>query len=330
MAVLRPLPCLTRATVTDRFKAIAVVGAGAVGSFYGAMLGRAGHRVTLIGRAAHVQAVERDGLRLDMAGRVEVIRMAASADIAAVRGAGLVLFCVKSTDTDAAAREMAPHLDAGAVVMSLQNGVENAATIGRQVRQAVFPVVVYVATAMPEAGLVKHFGRGDLVIGPRDAAAGRDAELMATLQELASLLAAAQVPVRVSGDVMAELWSKLMVNCAYNAISGLAQASYGQLAASPPVRDLQHAVVAEVVALAAAEGIDLRLGAALEAMTRIAPAMPGQLSSTAQDMARHKPSEIDHLNGFVVRRGRELGVATPANQALFALVKLVEAGHGGG
>jgi len=72
------------------------------------------------------------------------------------------------------------------------------------------------------------------------------------------------------------------------------------------------------------------LSGALEAMTRIAPAMPGQLSSTAQDMARGKPSEIDHLNGFVARRGRELGIATPANQALHALVKLVEAGHGGG
>ena len=94
------------------------------------------------------------------------------------------------------------------------------------------------------------------------------------------------------------------------------------------MRELQRAVVAEVVALAAAEGVNLPLAPSLEAMERIAAAMPAQLSSTAQDMARKKPSEIDHLNGFVVRRGRELGVATPANQALHALVKLVEAGHG--
>jgi 2-dehydropantoate 2-reductase len=315
--------------MTHRFKSIAVVGAGAVGSFFGAMLARAGHRVTLIARAAHVRAIESEGLRLDKGGRVEIVRLAASADMAAVHGADLVLFCVKSTDTDAVAREMAPHLDAGAIVMSLQNGVENAPTIARQVRQAVVPAVVYVATAMPEPGLVRHFGRGDLVIGPLDAAAANDAALLSTLQDLSSLFIAAEVPVRISPDVMAELWSKLMVNCAYNAISGLAQATYGQLAALAPVRELQHAVVAEVVALAAAEGVNLPLESALEAMTRIAPAMPGQLSSTAQDMARKKPSEIDHLNGFVARRGRELGVATPANQALYALVKLVEAGHGG-
>ena len=85
----------------------------------------------------------------------------------------------------------------------------------------------------------------------------------------------------------------------------------------------------EVVALAAAEGVNLPLAASLEAMERIAVAMPAQRSSTAQDMARRKPSEIDHLNGFVARRGRELGIPTPANQALHALVKLVEAGHAG-
>jgi 2-dehydropantoate 2-reductase len=312
------------------FNSIAVVGAGAVGSFFGAMLARAGHRVTLIARAAHVRAIATEGLRLDKGGRVEIVRLAASADMAAVRGADLVLFCVKSTDTDAVAREMAPHLDASAVVMSLQNGVENAPSIARQVRQRVVPAVVYVATALPEPGLVRHYGRGDLVIGPLDAAAARDAALPSILQGLADLFIAAEVPVRVSPDVMAELWSKLMVNCAYNAISGLAQATYGQLAALAPVRELQQAIVAEVVALAAAAGVPLERSSALEAMARIAPAMPGQLSSTAQDMARGKPSEIDHLNGFVVRRGRELGIATPANQALYALVKLVEAGHGGG
>jgi len=314
--------------VTQRFHSVAVVGAGAVGSFYGAMLARAGHRVTLIGRAAHVQAIQRNGLRLDMAGRVHVVRVGASVDMAAVRGADLVLFCVKSTDTETVAREMAAHLDAGAVVVSLQNGVENVPTIARHVRQIVMPAAVYVASAIPEPGTVKHFGRGDLVIGAVSAEAARNEPVASTLQHLAAFFATAQVGVTVSDDVMVELWSKLVANCAYNAISGLAQATYGQLVALPEVRATQQAVVREVVALAAAEGVALQLEPALKAMERIAAAMPGQLSSTAQDMARHKPSEIDHLNGFVARRGRELGIATPANQTLHALVRLVEAGYG--
>ena len=316
--------------MTPSFRSTAVVGAGAVGSFFGAMLARAGHPVTLIARQAHVQAIEREGLRLQMAGRIERVRTAARTDIAAVRDADLVLFCVKSTDTESVAREMAPHLADGALVLSLQNGVENAATIARHVKQAVVPAVVYVATAMPEPGLVSHHGRGDLVIGPLDAEAANDAALAPRLQALVDLFASAQVPVRVSADVMAELWSKLMVNCAYNAISGLAQASYGQLAALAEIRALQETVVREVVALAAAEGVKLPLEPALEAMRRIAGAMPAQLSSTAQDLARAKPSEIDHLNGVVARRGSALGIATPANQALHALVKLVESARRAG
>ena len=309
------------------FRSTAVVGAGAVGSFFGAMLARAGHHVTLIGRAQHMQAIESRGLLLDMAGHVETVRVAASTDLAATRSADLVLFCVKSTDTDAVARQLAPLLGKDALVLSLQNGVDNAATIARHVRQTVVPTVVYVATAMPEPGTVTHHGRGDLVIGSLDAAAAQNALHQQLLRAVVDLFATAQVPVRISPDVMAELWCKLMVNCAYNAISGLAQLPYGQLAALPAIVEVQRAVVREVAAVAQADGQNLPLDAALEAMEHIARAMPTQLSSTAQDMARGKPTEIDHLNGFVTRRGAELGIATPVNQTLHALVKLVEAGR---
>jgi len=313
--------------MTSRFQKVAVVGAGAVGSFYGAMLARAGQRVVLVGRPPHVAAIERDGLKLDMAGRTETIRIDAAATLEAVRGADLVLFCVKSTDTDAVARALAPLLAPHAVVLSLQNGVENAAAIARHVRQAVIPAVVYVATAMGGPGTVRHFGRGDLVIGALDGGTSGAPGRAGVLQDLVALFGAAGVKVTISDDVMAELWSKLLVNCAYNAISALAQAPYERLAALPEIRELQALIVREVVALARAEGIALAVEPSLQAVERIARSMPAQLSSTAQDLARRKPSEIDHLNGFIARRGRELGVAVPVNQTLAALVKLVEAGH---
>jgi 2-dehydropantoate 2-reductase len=311
--------------MTQPFAAVAVVGAGAVGSYYGAMLARAGHAVTLIGRAAHAQAITRDGLRLEWADRSEQIRVAASTDLAAARGADLLLFCVKSTDTETVARDLAPNLRPDAVVLSMQNGVDNPQRIAAQLPQTVIPVAVYVATAMPSPGVVRHHGRGDLVIGTMARQISRDAQ--ALLERLVDFFATAQVPVRISPNVMAELWRKLLVNCAYNAISALAQAPYSQLAAQPETRRLQRAIVDEVLAVAAADGVPLALDESLQAVDRIAQAMPQQLSSTAQDLARHKPSEIDHLNGFVVQRGAELGIATPANQALHALVKLVETGY---
>jgi len=322
--------------MTFTFQATAVVGAGAVGSFFGAMLARSGHPVTLIGRAPHVQAIASHGLQLHRAGGVETVRVGATTELDAVRDADLVLFCVKSTDTESVARQIAPLLKRDALVLSLQNGVDNAAAIARQIRQTVVPAVVYVATAMPEPGVVKHFGRGGLVIGPLDAAAAQDGvqdgvqdasqdgELLQRLQAVARLFDAAGVPVRVSPDVMAELWRKLMVNCAYNAISALSQLPYGRMAALPEIVDVQQAVVREVVAVAQAEGQPLALDAALQAMHDIAQAMPAQLSSTAQDIARGKPTEIDHLNGYVARRGAALSIAAPVNQTLHALVKLLE------
>jgi 2-dehydropantoate 2-reductase len=309
------------------FNHIAVIGAGAVGSFYGAMLARAGHKVTLIGRPAHAEAIKRDGLKLDLASApaTEIVHIDASSDLLSLQTADLVLFCVKSTDSASVARQMAPHLVPHALIMSLQNGVENSALIAQQVPHAVIPCVVYVATEIPAPGCVKHHGRGDLVIGTMQTSRLQDPQK--TLQEIVALFGSAQVPVQISQNVMAELWSKLLINCAFNAISGLAQIQYEKLAALDSVRSTQTALVKEVIAVALADGIHLSEPVALEAVVKISVTMGGQKSSTAQDMARSKPSEIDHLNGFIVRRGQALGVATPVNQALFALVKLVESSY---
>ncbi len=309
------------------FKHIAVVGAGAVGSFYGAMLARAGHRVTLIGRPAHVQATTSNGLKLNLAtsSETEIIQIEASTELSSLHTADLILFCVKSTDSASVALQIAPYLAPHALVMSLQNGVENAALIAQHIPHAVIPSVVYVATEIPAPGFVKHHGRGELVIGTMQIS--RLSDPQKTLQDIVLLFGSAQVPVQISLNVMAELWSKLMINCAFNAISGLAQIQYEKLAALESVRSTQTALVKEVIAVAQADGIHLSETVALQAVAQISVTMGSQKSSTAQDMARSKPSEIDHLNGFIVRRGQALGVPTPVNQALFALVKLVESSY---
>jgi 2-dehydropantoate 2-reductase len=306
---------------------VAVMGAGAVGSFYGAMLARAGHEVTLIGRPAHVQAIQRDGLRLEMGPQTHTVQVQASSDPAAIAGADLVLCCVKSGDTEAAARQMAPHLKDSALLMSLQNGVDNAETLARLLPCRVVAAVVYVAVALGGPGVVRHFGRGDLAVGAMPGGTQSSVPEWPTLQTLVDFFASADVPVRIVPDVAVELWAKLLVNCAYNAISALAQMPYEKLAALPDIVELQQQIVHEVIAVAAAVGVTLPLDASLQAVARIAAGMPQQLSSTAQDMARRKPSEIDHLNGTIARRGRELGVPTPVNRTLHALVKLVESGY---
>lgn len=312
---------MTHPSSSFRFRAVAVVGAGAVGSYFGGLLALAGQRVTLIGRQAHVQAVRQHGLRLQLAGGTLTTHPAATTALAGVQGADLVLVCVKCGDTEGVARQLAPLLDADALVLSLQNGVENVATLARHLRQPVMPAVVYAATALPEPGLVQHFGGGEIVVGP----AGTAPDVACSrLQAVAAAFAAAGVAVRITPGVMGELWAKLVVNCACNAVSALTQTCYAQMAAVPAVRALQHAAVLEAVVVARAEGHDLAPQALLDAVARIAATMPAQRSSTAQDLARGRPTEIHYLNGHVVRRGAALGIATPANQALSALIQLSE------
>ena len=292
---------------------VAVIGAGAVGCFYGGMLARAGHAVTLIGRAQHVQVFERDGLRMQTLSFDEQVPVAASTEAAAVAGADVVLFAVKSPDTEATGEQMRPHLKAGALVLCLQNGVDNAERL-----RAVLPgvdvaaAVVYVATEMAGPGHLRHHGRGELVIEPSAGSA-----------RLAQALIAAGVPTEISDNVRGALWAKLILNCAYNALSAVGRIAYGELVQQPGVTVVMRDVVGECRAVAAADGVSLP-GDVDAAVRRIAETMPSQYSSTAQDLMRGKPTEIDHLNGYVVRRGEALGVPTPANRVLWTLVKLAE------
>lgn len=292
---------------------VAVMGAGAVGCYYGAMLARAGHEVVLIGRPAHVEAVRVRGLRLEAQSFDEHVPMAASTEADAVRGADLVLFCVKSTDTEAAAAQIAPHLAPGALVLTLQNGVDNDERARSVLRShEVAAAVVYVATGMAGPGHVKHNGRGELVIAPS-----------ARGEEVAQALRAAGVPTEISDNVRGALWAKLVLNCAYNALSAITQLPYGVLVRNEGVPGVLRDVVAECLAVARAEGVTIP-GDIDAAVAGIARTMPAQFSSTAQDLARGKRSEIDHLNGFVLRRGEALGVPVPANRLLWTLVRLLE------
>jgi 2-dehydropantoate 2-reductase len=300
----------------DPWPRTAVLGAGAVGCYFGGMLARAGAPVTLIGRPRHVETITRDGLCLETLHFRQQVPLAATTDVAAARAAAVVLFCVKTLDTETAAQELAPHLAADAVVVSLQNGVDNAERIRTATGIDAVPAVVYVAAEMVAPGHVKHNGRGDLLLG--------GARPRRELEDLAALFVRAGVPCLVSDNIAADLWTKLIINCAYNAISALARSKYGRIVSYPPTRAVMRQVTEEALAVARADGVRFPACDMVEAVFRLGHAMSGATSSTAQDLARGKPTEIDSLNGYVVRRGAALGVPAPVNQTLHALVKLLE------
>jgi 2-dehydropantoate 2-reductase len=297
---------------------IAVVGAGAVGGYFGGMVARAGAPVVMIGRAAFVEAVNQNGLLLDTLHFRESVRVEASTELDAARGAEVVLFCVKTTDTAETARALAPLLSPNATVISMQNGVDNAEQIRAASGLDALGAVVYVAASVPQPGSIKHVGRGDLVVGPCNA----------PTEHVSALFERAGVPCRISDNIEGELWTKLTWNCALNAVSALGRAKYGQIAANDDARKVVAAVVHEVLAVARAANIhppglenpQVALASALKGANQMSEA----LSSTAQDLLRGKRTEIDSLNGYISRRGAALGVPTPINHALFTLVKLAE------
>ncbi|AMN45247.1 ketopantoate reductase family protein [Rhodoplanes sp. Z2-YC6860] len=301
---------------------IAVVGAGALGSYFGGLLARAGHPVTLIGRAGHVDAIKRSGLQFLADGSEQRISLAATVDVSAVRDASLVLFCVKSFDTEAAAAAIAPHLARDAVVLSLQNGVDNPERIGRHIRNQVIPVLVYVGANIPEPGVVRHTGGSNVVIGQLKAFRERapDGVLLA---DIAATFSGAGLTVKTSDDIEADLWIKLLMNATYNAVSALGRSAYARMVAMPEVNAIMRDAAAEVVAVAKAKGICLP-DDIIETAMKLADSMPQTRSSTAQDIAKGRLTEVAYLNGAVAEQGRALGVPTPVNGTLNALIKLLE------
>jgi 2-dehydropantoate 2-reductase len=288
------------------------------------MLARAGAPVTLIGRPAHVEAIARNGLVFDSLHFHQQIPVSASDQLSAACEAQLVLLCVKTLDTEIAAKSLRPHLALNASVISLQNGVDNVERIRAAAGIDAMAAVVYVAAAMVAPGQVRHSGRGDLILGDlpgRDAEAG---ERGRQIEQIASLFERAGVPCQVSANVEGELWAKMIINCAYNAISALGRARYHRAGGNEWTRAVMIKAVEEGLAVARAAGVRLPEVDMVESVLDISRTMSQATSSTAQDLARGKRTEIDALNGYVARLGAELGVATPVNQTLYALVKLLE------
>lgn len=301
-------------------KRIVVLGAGAVGCFFGGMLARAGKEVLLIARDNHVQAINKSGLLMEFQSSQEYVAIQASSNMEDIAGADLILCCVKSPDTERVMREIKDLIKPDTLILSLQNGVDNAERISQVVPNHAISAVVYVATGMAGDGHVKHFGRGELIIGR----VGGHENISTELEQICDLFLSAQIPCTVSNNIQRELWLKFLVNCSYNGISAIGQITYGEMAQQENTWKLIKDLTSEFLLVAHQEKIDISLAEAQMVNEQIAKTMANQRSSTAQDLMRRKPTEIDYLNGLIVRKAKQHGLNVPNHQAIYALVKMIE------
>jgi 2-dehydropantoate 2-reductase len=291
----------------------AIFGAGSVGCYYGALLANDGHDVILIGRPKNIDAIREDGLRVQSSKFDYRITLAASCDPADAKDSDVVLLCVKSKDTSAAAMALRNVMHERSVLISLQNGVENVELLRSMLPNKVIGAAVYVATEMAGPGHVLHHGRGDLVLEKSPVSA-----------PIAQSFEHAGIPVSLIDNIDKEIWKKFLINCAYNAISAIVALPFGRLKNSTEVDEIMQGVVRECIVIAEAKKISLDINpmSFVESMKKVIP--EGQYSSTAYDLVAGKKTEIDQLNGLIVRHGRSLGISTPVNQMLFTLVKIIE------
>jgi 2-dehydropantoate 2-reductase len=301
---------------------IAIVGAGAVGSGYGALLARGGADVTLVDVwREHVDAVARDGLAVEGLG--EHVRVAASTDPAAAADAGAVLVLTKSFATADAAAALAPHLGADAVAVTLQNGLGN----DRVLAGALGAERVVAGSTTLGAELL---GPGRVRLAP-SAAEGRSLTSLgappagtparARVEELGSALAAGCLPVEILEDVDAVIWRKLAMTASIGPLAALLRRNVADVLAHEQTRFVLRRMFDEILAVAAARGIGLDAaelwGHAVETWEGIGAHPP----SIAVDVANGRRTEIDALSGAVARLGEEAGVPTPVNALVAAAIR---------
>jgi 2-dehydropantoate 2-reductase len=303
---------------------IVVLGAGAVGSYFGGLLARSGAPVTLIGREMHVSEINRNGLFIERTDYQEYVRINATTEFAPVADADIVLVCVKTIDTEQIAKSLAPFIKAGASVVSLQNGVDNVERMRAASGIEAFAAAVYVAVQFSAPGKLKHNGRGELIVGDILFEGKTTATRKVEMEKIAAAFTRGGITCHVSSEIKKELWLKLVMNCAYNAVSALTGAQYATIMNYARTREIVMSLVEETVAVAKADGIDLPREETIEAVINLGRTMGTAISSTAQDIKRNKLTEIDSLTGYVVARGKAQGIATPVSNTVYALVKMLE------
>ena len=312
---------------------IAVMGAGSVGSYYGAMLARAGHAVTLIARPRHVTAIADRGLLFETKAFTEAVPVTATADAAGVAGADIVLFCVKSTDTVAAGRDMRPHLGTDTTVLSLQNGVGNVPVLRQRLpgRRVLAGMVAFNVVGRGE-GRFHRATSGDIVIEQDEA-------------ETAQALSVLGLKLRASPDIAGVQWGKLLVNLnnALNALSGL---TLQEQLAQRPWRLLLADQMAE--GLAALKAARVRPVSPTPIPSHLVPHLlrlpdpifnrllgrtmkidPEARSSMSEDLQRRRHTEIDYLQGVIAEIAERHGLPAPLSRRVVALIKRAEADSNG-
>lgn len=298
---------------------VAVMGAGAVGGYFGALLVRGGLEVAFVARGQHLEAIKARGLRIKSVKGDFTVHPTAVGDPHAVGPVDVILLCVKSYDTESAAQQCLPMLKDDTVILSLQNGVDNEEKIAGIVGKAkVLGGVAYIGAGVTEPGVIVHTAEGRVIFGE---VGGGMSERVKRLEQT---FRAVNFPAEVSANIQAILWGKLCWNTTFNALNTLVGGELRALIERPETWALARAVMEEVRVVGVAHGVHLPPETVDKLLNWTEKEAAGIKTSTRQDLEAGKRLEADALNGVVVQKGKAAGVPTPLNFVLYGLLKAVD------
>ncbi len=304
---------------------IAVLGAGAMGSLFGGILAEAGHQVWLVDVwKEHVESIREKGLRIKGPGADRVVRNLEAVSSAQEAGeAELVIVFVKSTVTEEAVSTAKCLFGPRTLVLTLQNGLGNVERIGKVIGfQNVLAGVTAQGATVLSPGEIYHAGQGLTTVGELQG------EVTPRVEKVSAMLNEAGIQTQVSGNVMGLIWGKLLVNVGINALTALTGLKNGQLLDHPETVELMELAVLEGFEVCKAKGIKLPYQDPVSHAREVAMATASNRSSMLQDVTNQRKTEIEVINGAIVREGQALGIQTPVNKVLTNLVRTLERRYG--
>lgn len=298
-----------------------IMGAGAMGSLFGGLLAISGEEVWLVDiREDHIQALVSTGLTIEEGRKKQMIPVHATTEVASSGKADLVLFFVKAYHTEKAVSDALVLQKEDTVFLTLQNGLANEEAICKRVdpKKVILGVTNHGATFLGP-GRIRHAGWGKTYIGELDG------KVTDRVTQIAQLFTKAEIETEASSNIQSLVWNKLFINAGINAVAALTGLKNGHLLDYPETLRLMEALVSEAVAVARKKGIPIE-GNPIEKVKAVAEATRENRCSMGQDFDNRRKTEIDAINGAVVREAERLGIAVPYNQMITDLIKVMEKG----
>lgn len=302
---------------------ISIVGPGAIGSLLAAYLAKGNDEVWLLDkdsqRAKHIADI---GIKIEGVSGNWQAKVKASSDASEIGASDFVLICVKSYDTQKVLKSIESLVGKDSLIVTLQNGIGNIEVISEAFgSQLVAAGTTNMGANLRDTGLVRHAGMGETVLGRLDG------KITIGLRQLREIFNKAGLVTRISRDIEGLLWSKLIINVGINALTAITALNNGRLVEYEGTHKIMKDAVTEAVKVAKRKRIKLIFDDPLGKVESVCEATARNVSSMLQDILKEKKTEIDFINGVIIRQAQSLGIATPVNQVLYELVKTIESSY---